>query len=391
MKVLCLRLVAFIFILLLADAALADNCPYCGREYGAPMPGDEARVYALRREHEQNCPARPRGGDPEYGGATYGVVTIYNNSDSPITYEMKRTSFGQWETVTVQPNASHYHWQTLPAHFEIRYRSRRGAETRTLPYNVVTGRQPTYQDGCAFTFTGDGMSLAGSYGVVTIFNKTNKPITYEIQGRRDASWGKATVEPGGSYYHWYTLPASFQIKFDESDSWGYQAKYYDLPHNEVTTEKPVSSDGRPYEFVQKGNNIDLFTGGSTSLPGFNVSFVGGGSGAADDVFGKATQASGTYYIDYMTQAGHVRHTGTWTARRTEELFGLPFMPKSEKWIFTDDATGSEAHAKITGGAGTAEVWPGRVPDQPDHGEFKIKFGIQFNGQNVTLLTFVKAF
>ncbi len=31
------------------------RCPCCGRTYGKPMPGDEARVYQLRREHEASC------------------------------------------------------------------------------------------------------------------------------------------------------------------------------------------------------------------------------------------------------------------------------------------------------------------------------------------------
>ena len=48
-------------IFLTASAAFADSCPYCGQDYGDPMPGDEARVYALRREHEEAmCPMRPR-------------------------------------------------------------------------------------------------------------------------------------------------------------------------------------------------------------------------------------------------------------------------------------------------------------------------------------------
>jgi len=38
--------------------AFADSCPYCGREYGDPMPGDEERVYELRRRHEEECRRR---------------------------------------------------------------------------------------------------------------------------------------------------------------------------------------------------------------------------------------------------------------------------------------------------------------------------------------------
>lgn len=44
-----------ILLLLNINAAFADSCPCCGRHYPDPMPGDEARVYQLRREHEASC------------------------------------------------------------------------------------------------------------------------------------------------------------------------------------------------------------------------------------------------------------------------------------------------------------------------------------------------
>lgn len=56
-------------LILTGSVAMADSCPYCGQYYGEPMPGDEARVYALRQAHEASCPSRPQGGG---GGGTYG-------------------------------------------------------------------------------------------------------------------------------------------------------------------------------------------------------------------------------------------------------------------------------------------------------------------------------
>lgn len=56
-------------LILTGSVAMADSCPYCGQYYGEPMPGDEARVYALRRAHEASCPSRPQGGG---GGGNYG-------------------------------------------------------------------------------------------------------------------------------------------------------------------------------------------------------------------------------------------------------------------------------------------------------------------------------
>ena len=45
----------FLFLFLNPNVALADSCPCCGQSYGDPMPGDESRVYQLRREHEASC------------------------------------------------------------------------------------------------------------------------------------------------------------------------------------------------------------------------------------------------------------------------------------------------------------------------------------------------
>ena len=45
----------FISLFLNTNVALADSCPCCGQTYGNPMPGDESRVYQLRRAHEASC------------------------------------------------------------------------------------------------------------------------------------------------------------------------------------------------------------------------------------------------------------------------------------------------------------------------------------------------
>lgn len=81
-----LRFMAIGILLLAVPAiALADSCPYCGRVYGDPAPGDESRVYALRANHEANCSARHvyrgtddygnRGGGGTTGGTTSGGYT----------------------------------------------------------------------------------------------------------------------------------------------------------------------------------------------------------------------------------------------------------------------------------------------------------------------------
>jgi len=58
----------------------ADSCPYCGQEYGEPMPGDESRVYALRRKHEASCLSRPV--QSSNSGYRENVQTNYANDHS---------------------------------------------------------------------------------------------------------------------------------------------------------------------------------------------------------------------------------------------------------------------------------------------------------------------
>lgn len=37
------------------DDKLKEECPYCHKKYGKPMPGDEERVLRLQQEHEATC------------------------------------------------------------------------------------------------------------------------------------------------------------------------------------------------------------------------------------------------------------------------------------------------------------------------------------------------
>ena len=153
--------------LLSAAVALAASCPYCGQVYGEPAPGDEARVYALRAEHEANCPARYRNTAPDGGAGTtetysqsYGVVTIYNQTAKPVTYQIQLKAGGAWNRATVQPGRSYYHWQTLPAQFQIRIPNGSGGMlSYNLNYNTVTGRAPTSADGHPFYISGQAGAL----------------------------------------------------------------------------------------------------------------------------------------------------------------------------------------------------------------------------------------
>jgi len=71
---------------------LAASCPYCGRVYGEPAPGDEARVYALRREHERTCPSRPRNGNGNGGLIGFGSVGSQRTTPRPPASSPGRTT-----------------------------------------------------------------------------------------------------------------------------------------------------------------------------------------------------------------------------------------------------------------------------------------------------------
>ena len=290
----------------------AASCPYCGKEYGEPAPGDEARVYELRRQHELTCPSRP--------------------------------------TSTPQPR-------------------------RTRPWSwSLFGKKKTY-------------------GVVTIFNETTAPVNYEMKRAGDADWESVAVPPNLSHYHWQPPPAHFQIRFDSSFEPGYQAKTYVLDYNTVSGREPTWQDGRAYTFKLVEGGIDLVASPAParpSLPGFDVSFVGSGTGQANGPFGEATTASGTYSLDFITRAGPKHLSGTWTARKKSDRFTLFSPYKSQDWVFVDDATRAEATGVLRGGAGTLDSWPIAVPDDPA-AKLKIKFGCQFEGDSVRLLTFIKSF
>lgn len=72
-----------------ANTVFADRCPYCRLDYGDPMPGDEASVYALRADHEASCPMRPSGGGEDGGG--YGAGSGYVDN-SWVIQEQERAA-----------------------------------------------------------------------------------------------------------------------------------------------------------------------------------------------------------------------------------------------------------------------------------------------------------
>lgn len=295
MKCTWIALIAAICPFLLSVQVLAAECPYCHQDYGEAAPGDAARVYALRQEHEASCSRSHHGNDqPAETSANYGVVTIYNRTNKAITYKLRRTAGGRWHRTTVQPGLSYCHWHNLSE-------------------------------------------------------------------------------------------AKFEIAFP--------GKHYNLDYNTVTGKEPVWTDGREYAFQGAAGDLDLITGAgspSPGLSGFEVSVVGSGEGSADAPFGEATSASGTYAIDCMTGSGTKKIEGTWSAHKISDNTVAGAGYQSQVWRFINNNDSSEATAAIAGGAGTADSWLLRVPDTGTS-ELRIKFGVQFSGNQIRLLTFTKSY
>jgi hypothetical protein len=74
-------LLIFFAAVMAASLAYADSCPYCGQQYGDAAPGDEARVYSLRQEHEATCPSRPSGTVYGQGAAGYGAAAAARRAE----------------------------------------------------------------------------------------------------------------------------------------------------------------------------------------------------------------------------------------------------------------------------------------------------------------------
>ena len=413
--------------------ASGASCPYCGRAYGEPAPGDEMRVYGLRRAHEANCPA---GKDPTWGRvSSYGAVTIYNLNNTEINFQIRSGQGEGWSKATIKANGSYYRWHALPASFQIRFdasfASGHQGTTYDLEHNVIRGRKPTWNEGRKYEFSIVGeqidMNTASekttqaytSYGVVTIVNTSEGPINYQIQYRKNGAWSDTTtVKAQSSYYHWVEEPAKFRIRFDRSTKKGYQRKMENLKHNTLKGRKPTASDGRRYELKLDGEKIKLAkvpvdrhvlgmmaTAGATDgdskdtlLTAADVSVVGRGSGQTrKGDFGEATRAKGTVTLTYMPRINGVIPTvdGSWKAKMIEDQTSdANSLYKTQVWLFESKEFG-EARAIITGSAagasGTATGWEAPVPGNPKADKFEISFGVEFAGENMFLKNFSKAY
>lgn len=430
------RMSAFLVlgVILLSPAeVIGASCPYCGRVYGEAAPGDEARVDELRRQHELTCPSRPRG--KTRSATSYGVVTIYNPNDQQVTFQIRSRQDGIWSDAKVEAHNSYYHWQVLPASFQIRldnsFKPGYQEEIYELGHNIISGRKPKWYEGkryeLAIIAEQIGLQTAAertvesytTYCVVTIVNTADRPIDYQIRYRRDGDWAKTTtVNAQSSYYHWVEDSAGFKIKFDRSFKKGYQNKTASLKHNKIKGRKPTADDGRKYELKLDGEKIKLdkvpvdrhILGAMSTaragddyikaalLTAADVSLTGTGQGqTSKDSFGQAKRAKGSVTLTYMPRIDGSIPTvdDSWKATMIEDQTSeANSLYKTQVWEFRSMKFG-KARAVVqgseTGATGTATGWESGVPGNRKAEKFPIRFSVEFAGESISLKQFSKSY
>lgn len=408
MKITKLILVCVVLGLILTPGdQLGARWPYWGPVYSRPA---YRRIYPGDR-----WPRRWT-----IGVASYGVVTIYNPTDRDIVYAIRVRPGDPWYTVRVKAGSSRYHWNRHPVSFQIRLDSSSvpGCQEKSydLDCNTITWRNPKWNEGRQYelTISGEdiGLQLASektivmytTYGVVTIVNSTDHSINYQVKYRQQQSWADVTTaEPQSTYYHWIEVPADFKIKFDRSFSEGYQKKTVGLKCNKVKGRKPTADDGRDYRLIIEDDQIKLHKSKAKNhrlalLTANDVSLTGSGEGKTrKKTFGDATQAKGSFAVSYTPKINGVMGTedGSWKAEMVKDTTS-PEKPlhKMQVWTFKSKEFGvatATIQGNSSGASGTATGWCSPVPGNPDAEKFKIAFGVQFAGEEVSLKNFTKAY
>jgi hypothetical protein len=97
-----------------------------------------------------------------------------------------------------------------------------------------------------------------SYKVITITNKTDVSIHFNMRRRVGGNVTLEKILPGGTWWWWIQGVAGYQIKFDYDLSPNNQYKTYRLNPNRTSSQPTSASAGKKYVFKRNGNTIDLF-------------------------------------------------------------------------------------------------------------------------------------
>lgn len=106
--------------------------------------------------------------------------------------------------------------------------------------------------------------------VVTVYNKTNIPLYYQLRAYRGGQWTEWSSQKhkqprGGWFCHWYDNAEKMQIRFDRiGGDDEYTEKIYNLKFNRIDQDEDVNRHlGRPYyfSFDAGGQLLDLYKNG----------------------------------------------------------------------------------------------------------------------------------
>jgi hypothetical protein len=191
--------------------------------------------------------------------------------------------------------------------------------------------------------------------------------------------------------------------FDNSFKEGYQKKTVALKHNTIKGRKPTASDGRPFVLRIEKDKIKLHKSKAknhtlASRTAADVSISGTGDGATKkETFGLAKSAEGIVTVTYMPRVDGVIPTinGSWKAKKIKDIPGpADSLYKTQIWEFKSKEFGvakGTIQGSPTGASGTVTGWKSPVPGNPDAEKFEVQFGVQFTGNNISLLTFSKVY
>ncbi len=94
-----------IVVIISGKTAFADSCPHCGQGYGDPMPGDETRVYGIRRQHEAECATYYQSSSsPSYdsGGNSGYAPAPQRTRDNSWLIERQRKTLEEQRQIMIQ-------------------------------------------------------------------------------------------------------------------------------------------------------------------------------------------------------------------------------------------------------------------------------------------------
>ena len=250
---------------------------------------------------------------------------------------------------------------------------------------------------------GGGTSGDFRYGAAKFHNRTRGTLSFSVRRAPRGRWETVTVKSGAWHWWWQECPCRFHCTWDGSFKPGFQSTTREV-YWYGYGRKPSDKDARDWQFVQRGDAIQLIPGSSERIPSAprlpaTVSLVGRGSGTSDAAtFRKSKSAKGTFSLQFMPRVNGTIPTvdGHWQMQWRRIIGDRKDPLRKEVWSLTGSGFhGSGARRQtieivMQGGAGTGSYWSTKVPGNPNAGTVKMKVHVQFSGSQVTL-SFTKAY